>query len=537
MLNPNLRKFLAAGTLGVAAILGLPGMVHAARPNIIIIQTDDQNGSTVRSQYRGDNGRNHLTMPNTVREIFNGGTEFSNYYATAPVCSPSRASLLTGQYPHTNKLFGNEGQRGGWEGFQAQSTYSENVPVSLSAAGYRTLHVGKFMNGYYDEVNDRVDTTVPPGWDRWFTTAFLPGTKYYGYEVSDNGTAAGPFGNPNYKSNGPGIDSKKCSTKRLLNPPAGITCNYLPDVMTRQAVKEIKRAAGSPFYLQVDYQAPHGDVKAPEGPQPATRHMGSASRTPLPRPKDFNEADISDKPVQIRKVAKNRLSRTDIKRLSKSYRLYLESLRSVDDGVGAIFDTLRKTGQLDNTYVFYLSDHGFFLGEHRFDFAKFMPYDASAKVAMAVRGPGVKKGKVSPEVTGNIDIGATTMALAGANPPYDPDGRSLKPYWKDSGLRSRRGVEISLQVRAKASGATTSAKAPVLNYDGLRVGPYKFIDYELGEDELYDLSRDPFELRNKIDKANYAAVQQYMEDNLPKVTDCRGAECRADLPPWPDRGD
>jgi len=519
------------------AIFLAPDSARAARPNIIVIQTDDQSARTVKANIRGRDGKFRKAMPHTVRQIFNGGTEFRNYYATAPVCSPSRASLLTGQYPHSHGLTGNEGARGGWQGMKNLPIFNRNLAVSLDRSGYRTAHFGKLINGYYDSERGRVDTTVPPGWDRWFTTAFLPGTRYYGYEVNDDGFAAGPFGNPDYGYRGPGIDPKKCTKETLVTPRRGIKCRYLTDVMTRGVVKEIRQKGPRPLYIQVDYQGPHGDVIAPNGPQPATRHLDSASRTPLPRGANFNEADMSDKSKLIRGYTNNPLGGGKIRKLTKSYRKTLESLRAVDDGVGAIIKTLRKTGQLDNTYIFYLSDHGYFLGEHRFDIAKFLPYDASAKVAMAVRGPGVPKGFDSREVTGNIDIAATALSLAGVSSNYRVDGRSLKPFWRDPFRTSRRPVEISLLNLAGAEDnpgkASVSNKAPALRYRGFRVGPYKYFDFVAGGSELYDLARDPQEMNNVIDSPKYETVRQYMETWMPQVTNCSGSGCRQALPVWP----
>lgn len=530
-------RSVAVSSLATAALIGLPGLAQASRPNIVVIQTDDQSPRTAKARYRGLNGRSHLAMPNTVREIFRGGTEFVNHYATTPICSPSRASMLTGQYPQNTKLTGNGGARGGWEGWQNSPGYTANLPVALQGAGYRTAHIGKFMNGYFDEANNRVDTTVPPGWDEWFTTAYLPGTRYYGYPVSFNGSALSPFGNPNYQSDGPGIDSKRCTAELLVKRRPGQKCNYLTDVMATEAVKEIKRKKKAPLYLQVDFQGPHGDVTAPEGPQPATRHLDSASRTPLPRPKNFNEADISDKPELLQDLAPDGMNRTDVKRLKNSYRKQLESLRAVDDGVGAIIDTLRRTNELNNTYIFFMSDHGYFLGEHRYGVGKFMPYEESATVAMAVRGPGVPAGGRVNEVTGNIDIAPTALALASAAPGYEVDGRPLRPFWKSPKRTTRRpmGIELGLLPRI-TTGAAVSASAPLLDYRAFRVGPYKYVDYERSGEELYDLSRDPYEMENRIDSPRYLGVRQYMESHLDEVSDCRAAGCRADLPPWPKPG-
>lgn len=531
---------LAAGGVAAAALVAVTGPAQASRPNIIVIQTDDQNYRTVKSHFRGPSGKYRQTMPNTAGKIFGKGTEFRNYYTATPVCSPSRASLLTGQYSHNSGLTGNAGPKGGWEGWQNLPIYNENVPTALQDAGYRTAHVGKFTNGYYDKANDRVDLTIPPGWNRWFTTAYLPGTRYYGYRVNDNGRAAGPFGNPDYLSHGPGIDSRQCTRATLLKRGLnGLNCNYLPDVMTRRAVKEIRRKKDQPLFLSIDYQAPHGDIRPPEGPQPATRHIDSASRTPIPRPKNFNEADISDKSPLIQSYIKNRLNHRELEQMTSAYRRGLESLRSVDEGVGAIIKTLRKTGELDNTYIFYLSDHGYFFGAHRFGLAKFLPFEEASRVAMAVRGPGIPRGVESGEIVGNIDIPATILGLAEANTSYEVDGRSLQPFWRDPSKISRRGFEISMESgilggESSSASARTSAGAPALRYKALRAGPYKYVRYAAGQDELYDLDRDPFELRNKFDSPRYAAVVEYMREQLRLVDDCAGEACRADLPPWPE---
>ncbi|HTU16237.1 MAG TPA: sulfatase [Solirubrobacterales bacterium] len=535
------RVLLAAGGLTAAALVAVTGPAQASRPNIIVIQTDDQNHRTVKSHFRGPSGRYQPTMPNTAGKIFGKGTEFRNYYTATPVCSPSRASLLTGQYSHNSGLTGNGGPNGGWEGWRNLPIYEENMPTALQEAGYRTAHVGKFTNGYYDRENDRVDLTIPPGWNRWFTTAYLPGTRYYGYRVNDNGLAVGPFGNPDYLSHGPGIDSPRCGRGILLRRGlGGLECNYLPDVMTRRAVREIRGKKDQPLFLSIDYQAPHGDIRPPEGPQPATRHLDSASRTPIPRPGNFNEPDISDKSPLIQSYIRRRLNQREIGQMTEAYRRGLESLRSVDEGVGAIIRTLRRTGELDNTYIFYLSDHGYFFGAHRFGLAKFLPFEEASRVAMAVRGPGIPRGGNSSEIVGNIDVPATILELAGASTGYQVDGRSLRPFWRDPSKTTRRGFEISMEsgvVGGEASAAArTSAGAPALRYKALRAGPYKYVRYAAGQDELYDLDRDPLELRNKSNSPRYAEVVEYMREQLREVDECSGESCRAELPPWPEPG-
>lgn len=505
----------------------------AARPNFVVIQTDDQNAATVRAKMRGQVGGFQRVMPHSLRQIVRKGTEFRNYYASSPVCSPSRASLLSGQYPWNHGIEGNRGSSGGWTGWLNHPIYRQNLASAMQGAGYVTTHIGKFTNGYYDTARGDVETRLPGGWDNWFTTSYVRGTHFYGYRLNVNGTATNTIGSLGYGQNGPGIDPPSCAMADPANYWPNGPCTYSGDVFTAAAVRQIRRSEGQPFFIQLDYQAPHGDVAGARGPQPATRSLGSASATKLPRPASFNELDFSDKPPLIRAHAPNQMNKAEIDRLATSYRSYLESLHSVDDGVGAILRSLRKTGQLQNTYVFLLSDHGLFLGEHRFDWGKFLPYEDSSSPFMAVRGPGVTRAAVSREVTGNIDVPATIMKIAGASPSYPVDGRSLKPFWQQPGLRTNRPMAITINSGHVSDHASVSARAPALRYRGFRVGPYKYIRYGRGGEELYDLSIDPDELKNRIDSRRYGKVADWMRSHLGEVTRCSGAACRSELPAPP----
>lgn len=526
----------AAALLLVGALTGTSEATAAQRPNFVIIQTDDQSPQLLRSQYRGKDGRFRKTMPNTLRQIFQRGTEFRNYYTTSPVCSPSRASLLNGQYPTNNNLLSNDGPFGGWSGWKSQPISQNNIPLALKRAGYRTSHFGKFMNSYFELDTGRPTRDVPAGWSTWFTASFRSrDNRFYGYPVNDGGRIKGPFGNPNYTAKRR-IDPAAC---RLMTSKVRVgpgrrkeRCNYATDLFTRRAVKELKSGGRKPFYVQIDYDAPHGDVTAPPGPQPATRHIGKASRTPLITDPSFNEWNLSDKPSVIRETAPRLLNGREKSKLKGAFRSQLESLMAIDESVGAIVKALRRTRELDNTYIFFVSDHGYFLGEHRFALAKFLPYESSSSVSMAVRGPGVGEFSSSGEVVGNIDVPATVAGLAGLDLDYELDGRSLKRFWKDPSRRSRRPVGISLV--NPTSEPQLSARAPALRYRGYRVGPYKLIRYLAGESELYDLSRDPYELRNRYEDPAYFEVRNYLESHFEDVNNCAGDQCRESLPPWPE---
>lgn len=513
---------------------------RAARPNVILIQTDDQSSSTLRAKYRGLDNRVRRAMPNTLDLIAARGTEFTRYYATQPVCGPSRAALLTGQYAHTSGLKRNSGRTGGWTGWQALPLYRQNLATRLQGAGYRTVHIGKFTNNYM-VAEGQPETTVPPGWDSWHTMSYLMPPLYYGYYLNRNGTAAGPLGSPGYDLIRNGTDPVTCTRARLLDPASPQECMHATDVYTRTAVDEIRSAGDRPIYLQLDYNSPHGDGRAPAGPEPTTRNYDTAFGSRAPRTRNFNEADLRDKPRWLKRIGK-RLGKGEIERIDNRWAKELESLRDVDDGVEAIVKTLRQTGKLRNTYLIFLSDNGLFHGEHRLSSAKFLPYEPAARVPMMIRGPGVPRGR-SGELAANVDIAPTVLDLAGIGGRARLDGRSLRPFWKNPKRRTRRPLFIESWIGNRADedvrnadlGARPSVAAPALNYRGIRVGRYKYVQYASGDTELYDLVADPHELNNRVRNRRYRPVLRRLKRTLRDRQDCRAAQCRRMVSPLPAR--
>ncbi len=482
----------AAAALLLAGVLtGTPEASASKRPNFVIIQTDDQSPQLLNSKYRGRNGKFKPTMPNTVRQIFRSGTEFRNYYTTSPVCSPSRASLLNGQYPRNNNMLSNNGPFGGWSGWKAQAISQNNIPLLLQQSGYRTSHFGKFMNSYFDLQNRKPTRQFPRGWDNWFTSSFKSrDNRFYGYSVNDGGRIKGPYGSRNYTAD-KRIDPEAC---RLMTPKVRVRpgkpkerCNYTTDLFTRKALQELKSAGREPFYLQIGYDAPHGDVRAPSGPQPATRHIGKASRTPLITDPNFNEWDFTDKSSLLRSVAPRLLTAREKRNLKVAYQAQLESLMAIDESVGAIVKALRKTGELDNTYIFFLSDHGYFLGEHRFALAKFLPYEASSSVSMAVRGPGVPGPPVRARSSATsmcrprspswpISNPATSLTVvrwrtSGVIRPGGPVGRSVsRSTTRPAILRYRPGLPHCVTAATGSAPTSTSSTRPEGRRSTISVG-------------------------------------------------------------------
>jgi arylsulfatase A-like enzyme len=543
---------LAAGVLALLCLIILAAPKHSAAaesqpPSFVVIQTDDQ---TLDELYATFGEPKLQAMPNTLNMIAKRGMTFNRYYVSYPLCCPSRASLLTGRYAHNNGVKGNIQPNGGYFGFSFRAAYSHNLAVWLQNDGYRTIHVGKFLNGYGDEPYDN-GATVPPGWSAWHTVLKADTEHYYyGYSLNNNGQIEGPYG-----------DSGSWDTREYgarddfgcpFAPLNGLPCYYETDTLTNIATEELRGTSlEQPFYLQLDYTAPHGDFRHPAGPEPAPRHYDWFKGAPLPhnRGQGFDEGNVADKPRFIREAPYLGLS--DIHTYRVYYDKALESLRSIDDGVKLLMDTLGSLHRLRNTYVIFTSDNGFFYGEHRLIGGKFLAYEPSTHLPFLIRGPHIRPGTESNEIVGNIDIAPTVLELAGAEADKSIDGRSLTPFLQDPELTTLRPYlfesfvessdvaengaiaepgdqSSSTSARARrAAGATASLLAPPKDYEGIRLGPYKYIAWPDGEKELYDIEKDPDELNNIVRIPNYFPIRNYLHrELLNRMEDCVGRTCR-----------
>ncbi len=541
---------IAAGMLALTCLIaGRAGHSTAVaalpeQPSFVVIQTDDQ---TFEGLYASFGQPRLRAMPNTLNLIAKRGMTFNNYYVSYPLCCPSRVSLLTGRYAHNSGVKGNIQPNGGYFGYSFRAAATHNMPVWLQGAGYRTIHVGKFLNGYGDEPYDN-GSTVPPGWNSWHTVLKADTNHYYyGYTLNNNGTIEGPYGDSGT------WEPREYTTRDDLGCPFaplnGQPCFYETDMLTNLAAQEIRETSREqPFYLQLDYTAPHGDFRRPAGPEPAPRHYDWFKGAPLPhnRGEGFDEGNVSDKPRFIRDAPY--LSLSDI----HTYRVYwdkqLEALRSIDDGVKQLIDTLGSQHRLRNTYVIFTSDNGFFFGEHRLIGGKFLAYEPATHMPFLIRGPHIKAGTESSEAAANIDIAPTVLELAGAEADKSIDGRSLTPFLHDPELNTLRPLlfesfvetsdvtdngaiaEPGDQSRASATTqrqreATASILAPPKDYEGIRLGPYKYIAWPDGEKELYNIEKDPNELNNIVRIPNYFPVRNYLHRELRDLENCVGRTC------------
>jgi N-acetylglucosamine-6-sulfatase len=528
-----------------------------ARPSFVVIQTDDQTLDQLYASYTPSGGATIESMPNTLALIAERGATFNRYYTPYSLCAPSRVSLLTGRYAHNNNVRGNVPPDAGFSGFETHGSWNQNLAVWMQKAGYRTIHVGKFLNGYGDPPYDN-GTVVPPGWDAWHTVLSSDTNHYfYGYSLNNNGAVEGPYG-----------DSGSWETREYgerddfgcpYAPLNGKPCLYETDVLSRIASEEVGGTpAERPFYLQLDYTAPHGDFRRPAGPEPAPRENESFAGAPYPHgpSQGFNEGNVNDKPRFIREAPY--LSPAEIHTYRVYYQKALESLRAVDDGVKQIVDTLGALHRLRNTYIIFTSDNGFFYGEHRLTGGKFLAYEPSTHLPFLIRGPGIKPGSQTGELASTIDIAPTILELAKAETGKVLDGRSLFPYAHDPSLRTRRpllfesfvqtndveqdggatpteGVPYAATATAarRRGGATASIVAPPKNYYGIRLGPYKYIEWPDGEKELYDITKDPYELNNKARDANFFPIRAFLHKELERLETCVGKTCQEVAPKLP----
>jgi arylsulfatase A-like enzyme len=447
--------------------------------------------------------------------------------------------MIGGRYMHNHGVHGNFPPNGSWIRFRSEE--GNTLPTRLDANGYYDVHIGKYMNGYggYDTLNEN-PIPVPPGWDEWYGKV-AEDALYFNYQlVEKTGSTATP----------------------KLTFYGDEPLDYQTDVFSDLALNfaRDRAVAEQPFLLDLWFNSPHGPF------DPAPRDLYKLSGAPLPALPAFNERDISDKPRWFQRVARKQMSGSKIKLIANERRRAQEQLLSVDQSVGQLIQTLRDNGTLDNTYIVFASDNGFFRGEHRIASGKFLPYDPAARVPLVIRGPGIPAGATSDELVWNGDIPQTILQIASGSPDPSLDGRSLLPFAQNPALRSTRPVLLEGDTgpgRAGAESAQTSsarareARVGVLGkrgvknldqepnaiasansdvapaYRSIRTDRYEYTVYANGQTELYDMKRDPDQLDSLATDPRYRFVRQWLYTQLIPLSTCAGVTCRVELGPDP----
>jgi N-acetylglucosamine-6-sulfatase len=486
------------------------------RPNIVVVMADDMRVDDL------------LFTPRVRRLIGRDGLTFENSFAPFPLCCPDRASFLTGQYAHNHGVFWSDPPFG-----YASFDDSQTLATSLHAAGYRTGFVGRYLNGYgpaRSKVSGRMSYRyVPRGWDDWraaFENPHRDGIHGGTFDYMDT-----PF-----NVNGH-VDNRYRGT-------------YQSTVIGRFSVEMARRfaAAGQPFFMYVNYLAPHfGHPAEPDDPRGIRDDNGYPHRFDTPaRPRWVrgkfdriighgagmpadggpSERDISDKPRAFRRPEPNHAERIGLRTLTRQR---AEAVYVMDQQIGRLVRQLKKSGEWDDTVLMFTSDNGYYLGEHRKLYGKIRAHEPSIRVPFLLTGPGLRTGQVRYDPITTVDVAATVLDLADAAPPRRPDGATRLPTMLD-GDQGWTTPVLDEGAFTEGLGNNTPGFAWPRTTIGVRTARYSLIRLRTGENELYDLQRDPLENHNVWHARKYRHVRRELVAVWGRLRNCAGDSCRAALP-------
>jgi arylsulfatase A-like enzyme len=471
-MRPSWRKrvAIAAAVLVVAAAVlattriadggGSPGprvtVATTTRTNIIVILTDDQRWDTLWS------------MPNVQRLLVHHGVTFANSFVSNPLCCPSRATILTGNYSHTTRVYDNHPPHGGAPVFKAHGDDRSTIATWLHADGYATGLFGKYLNSYTGG--------VPPGWDRWVAFDYEP--DYHPFYVFTN--------QPNRCPGRPA-----CRLKREVSV---YSTRYFGN-MARSFIDTAP--AAKPVFIYYAPYAPH----LPSFPQ--TKYANRFANLKLFHPPSYDESDVSDKPPWIRGLP--RFDQVQRAQILAERRAEYQTLITVDDEVGDLVDALKATHRLAHSVILFASDNGVTWGEHRLLVgSKQLPYDEAIRVPLVVRyEPYTAHPSTDRHLVVNTDWAPTLAAIAGASHPA-VEGRSFLPLLKHRGPRPAWRTQFLLE----HMDGNPPSLAP--DFCGIRSTGFMYARYTGGFEELYDVRTDPFELHNLAQKPSQAGELAHM---------------------------
>lgn len=446
------------------------------RPNLIVVLLDDADVDITES------------MPRLRSLLIEKGARFTSHVANTPLCGPSRAILLAGQYAHNTKVYYNNGPEGGYTAWSKGGYDEKNLGPWLQGLGYRTGLFGKYMN---DFPLDRPETYVPKGWDDFQGVMSDREARNNRFTLNENGAL------------------------KLYDASTG---GYQTDLLSRRLETFLRASEGQdeqPFFAFLSLSSPHVPV------EPAERHKDAFPEDRAPRKPSFDEADLKDKPAKLREQAVPITPRV-AREIDATYRGMRQSMLAVEDAMEALLKTLTETGELSRTYIFFTSDNGWHRGEHRIPAEKYTPYEESIRVPLIVTGPGIVPGRSINRVAGLVDLAPTLLELAGApaRAIEASDGRSLVPLLHAS-------VPLSVPWRESILIEHFGGGAPfrVRSYAGIRSEKDVYVEYASGEKEYYDLVKDPYQMENTAAKLPPATIEEFRKRTA-ALKACAAASCR-----------
>ncbi len=467
------QSVVRVASAAVLAVSFLSSAAAADRPNVLVILTDDQRYDTL-----GLAGSKHLQTPNLDR-LGREGVYFRNFFCTTSLCSPSRASILSGLYAHAHGVTDN---------FTEYPTDLNSFPAALQKAGYETAYVGKWHMG---EENDE----PRPGFD-WFVTHKGQG-KYFDTEFNFNG-----------------------QRREVVH-------GYYTHAVTDMALQWLDRPHdGKPWLLMVGHKASHSFYFA----EPKYEHTFDAVRIAYPETAFM----LADKPGWINERLYTwhgiygplfgwRKNFPDdrpeaVKDFEAMTRAYWSTLISVDDSVGRLYERLRQRGELDNTILVFLSDNGILNGESGMVDKRTM-HEASIRIPLVVRYPGLvapEQAKVVEQQVLTVDLAPSILELCGAPPLENIHGRSWVRLVRHGDPRWRTSWFYYYNYEKQFPYTP--------NVRGVRTESWKYMHYPHGDGgpdrhlaELYNIEFDPEERYNLIDRPKYAGIVQQLRGELTRL--------------------
>ncbi len=455
------------------------------RPNFLVLLIDD-----LRFDEFGAGGHPYMKTPNVDR-IAREGALFERAFHTTPICSPNRASIVTGQYASRHGVIDNVAR-------DAMSHRLPNYHLVLQERGYETAHIGKWHMGN--------DGTPRPGYDHW---------------ISFDGH--GRLYDPTLNENGRTVECR----------------GYVTDLLNERAVRFVEARRDRPWSLLLAHKAVHPDAfQAADGTldlaqqggyRPAERHRELYAGCEFPKKPNMlaPEEVAKDKPAWAEAFALKRSERSQAALEAvragsqEEIRLRAAMMASVDEGVGMLFDALAKSGQLEDTLILFLGDNGYFFGEHALGPERRFAYEEGIRSPFVLRYPRrVKPGTRVKELVICQDIAPTLIELAGGRPGPHIQGRSLRPLFGTRAKGKRVNWRKSFLIEYWAENALPWLVG--MSYKAVRTERYKYIHWvnrgSAGElDELYDLEGDPYEIRNLNANRAHAAVRERLRKELARL--------------------
>lgn len=488
------------------------------KPNIVLLLTDDLNNEDW----------NHI-QSDFAPLLQNKGLTFNNFIISTPLCCPSRTSFLRGQYSQNTGIYTNgdngitptttatnssldyhdldfvspslsgDFTSGGWQSFHAFGEESSTVATWVHDRGYKTMLAGKYLNKYDSSVG--AGTT---GQDDWYTP---PGWDIFDAMVNDIDHVSNSLMSQAQNGHYVTFDGDVGKTD-----PSQYTVT-LTRTITAQAQDMIRNVGNQPFFLFLTPHAPHGPVDC------IAPYSKDQFTDPLPQTPNFNEADVSDKPqwVQNLPLWGSAALPNELAQETDWYHARLCTMKQIRDQVSDVINTLTETGKINNTYIMFVSDNGYHMGQHRMTRSKNTMYEEDIRVPFVIRGPGIPQGQSINHLVTNVDFAATVADLAGATPASFTDGKSFAPLLS-SNIPSVDAWRKQVFLTTTGTGGLTY---------GVRTKNMMYNKIEAtGEEELYDLVADPYELQNLANNSAFSSTKANLANKLAALKGCAAQACR-----------